>query len=57
MDQTNFDFNSDESNPLYLQLNKPCQQSLIDLMVEIINTVFYQQENKKYDQSQHSKQN
>ena len=44
MDQRNFDFNSDASNPLYLQLDLDHQQSLLDLMAALITHVFHKQE-------------
>ena len=49
MEQRSFDFNNDESHPLYLQLDKPPQQSLIDLMAALIATVFQKQENTHHD--------
>jgi hypothetical protein len=52
MDQRNFDFNNDESNPLYLLLDIDRQQSLIDLMTTLITHVFHEQEKIHHDQSQ-----
>ena len=56
MDQRNFDFNNDESNPLYLLLDIDRQQSLIDLMTALITHVFHEQEKIHHDQSQQSSQ-
>jgi hypothetical protein len=56
MDQRRFDFNNNESNPLYLQLDIDHQQSLIDLMAALITRVFHEQEKKHRDRSQQSSQ-
>lgn len=56
MDQRNFDFNNDESHPLYLLLDIDRRQSLIDLMTALITHVFHEQEKRQYDQSQQPSQ-
>ncbi len=56
MDQRNFDFNNDESNPFFLLLDIDHQQALNDLMAALIIHIFHEQENKCHDQFQHSNQ-
>lgn len=56
MDQRSFDFNSDESNPLYLLLDLDHQQSLLDLMAALITHVFHEQEKTEHDRSLQSNQ-
>lgn len=56
MDQRNFDFNNDESNPLYLALDLDRQQSLLDRMAALITQVFLEQEKIHHDRSHKSNQ-
>jgi hypothetical protein len=56
MDQRSFDFNNDESNPLYLLLDLNQQQSLLDLMAALITHVFHEQEKIHHDRSQQPNQ-
>ena len=51
MEQRNLDFNHDESHALYLLLDLDQQQSLLDLMAELIIHVFHEQEKTHHDQS------
>ena len=55
MDQRNFDFSQNESHPYYLQLNETDQQTLIELMSQLIASVYHTQENT-YEQSTSLKQ-
>lgn len=57
MDQRRFDFSNDESHPLYLQLNKADQSSLINLMSQLIIIVYQAQEIIHDEQSTASEQN
>lgn len=49
MDQRNLDFSSDESSPIYEQLDKQSQRSLIDLMAALIISAFNGQEKKHHE--------
>ena len=51
MDQRSFDFCDDESHPIYLQLDKEQQQSLIDQMTLIMIAVFQAQEKIHHEPS------
>ena len=52
MDQRHFNFdNNDDAHPIYRQLDKIHQQSLIDLMAALIVTIFQTQEKTHHDQS------
>ena len=56
MDQRSFDFNNDEPNPLYLQLDLDHQLSLLDQMAALITHVFHEQEKLHHDRSPQSNQ-
>ena len=44
MDQYHFDFSHKESHPLFLQLSPPEQQTLTQLMSQLITTTYQIQE-------------
>jgi hypothetical protein len=57
MDQYSFDFNQEESHPRFLQLSKPDQQELIQLMSQLIATTYLVQENNRHEHTEPTSKN
>ena len=52
MEQYHFDFSHQESHPLFLQLSKADQQTLIQLMGQLIATTYQIQETNCYENTE-----
>lgn len=52
MDQCHFDFSHQESHSLFLQLSKADQQTLIQLMGQLIATTYQTQEASRHENTE-----